>query len=132
MDAIYFDFAKAFATVPRERLLLKCYPHADPKKYADMDTLISDRKITAGSGEWSQVTSGIPQGSALGPLLFLIFINCMPDDIVSSININAHDTIAFKDVQTEDDMLIVQKDVDPRFDWSLKWQLKFNAKNVHT
>ena len=51
----------------------------------------------------------------------------MPDDIMSSIKIFADDTKAFKDVQTQDDMLIFQKDVDSLCDWSLKWQLKFNA-----
>ena len=76
---------------------------------------------------WSQVTSGIPQGSVLGPLLFLLFINDMSDDITSSIKIFADDTKAYKDEQTEDDMLILQKDVDSLCDWSLKWQLKFNA-----
>ena len=53
----------------------------------------------------------------------------MPDDIMSSIKVFADDTKAFKDVQTEDDniMLILQKDVNSLCDWSLKWQLKFNA-----
>ena len=51
----------------------------------------------------------------------------MPDDIASSNKIFADDTKAFKHAQTEDDMLILQKDVDSLCDWSLKWQLKCNA-----
>ena len=51
----------------------------------------------------------------------------MPDDIMSLIKIFAYDTKAFKDVKTEDGMLILQTDVDSLCDWSLKWQLKFNA-----
>ena len=65
----------------------------------------------------------ILQGAVLGPLLFLLFISDMPDDdIVSSVKIFANATKAFKDVQTKDDMLILQKDVDSLCDWSLKWQ----------
>ena len=73
---------------------------------------------------------GILQGSVLGPLLFLLFINDMPDDIMRSVKIFADDTKlgkAFKDVQTENDILISRKDVDSLCDWSLEWQLKFNA-----
>ena len=56
VDAIYFDFAKAFDTVLRERLLLRLvFCPWDPRKCADMDTLISDRKVTAGSGEWCRL-----------------------------------------------------------------------------
>ena len=74
-----------------------------------------------------QVTSGISQGSVLGPLLFLLFINDMPDDIMSSIKIFADDTKAYKDVQTEEDMLTLQKHVYSLCDRSLQWQLNFNA-----
>ena len=69
---------------------------------------------------------GIPQGSVLGPLLFLLYINDMPDDILSPIKIFADDTKVYKYVQTEEDMLILQKDVYALCDWSLKWQLTFN------
>ena len=64
---------------------------------------------------------GYRKGSVLGPLLFLLCINDMPDDIMSSIKIFADDTKAYKDVQTEEDMLTLQKDVDSLCDWSLKW-----------
>ena len=105
MDAIYFDFAKAFDTVPSERLLLKCYAHgiqgSTLTRIRSFLTGRSQRVVVNGAdSSWSQVTSGIPQGSALWPLLFLLFINDMPDDIMSSIKIFADDTKAYKDVQT--------------------------------
>ena len=53
---------------------------------------------------WSHVISVISQGSVSGQLLFLLFINDMPDDITSSVKIFPDDTKAFKDVQTEDDV----------------------------
>ena len=52
-------------------------------------------------------------------VLFLLFINDMPDDIMSSIKIFADDTKVYKDVQTEEDMLTLQKDVYALCDWSL-------------
>ena len=132
MDAIYFDFAKAFDTVPRDRLLLKCYAHGIQGStltwIPSFLTGRSQRVVVKGAdSSWSHVTSGIPQGSVLGPLLFLLLINDIPDDIMSSIKIFADDTNAYKDVQTEEDMLTLQKDVYALCVWSLKWQLSFNA-----
>ena len=84
--------------------------------------------VNGADSSLSLVTSGIPQVSVLGPLLFLLFINDMPDATMRSINIFADNTKAFKDVQTEvNDVLILQKGVDSLCDWSFKWQLKFNA-----
>ena len=132
MDAIYFDFAKAFDTVTRESLLLKCYAHGiQGSTLTWIRSFLTGRSqrvvVNGADSSWSQVTSGISQGSVLGPLLFLLFINYMPAGIMSSIKIFAGDTKAFKDVQTEVDMLTLQKDVYALCDWSLKWQLTFNA-----
>ena len=134
VDAIYFDFAKTFDTVPREGFLLKCFAHGiQGSALTWIRSFLTGRSqrvvVNGADSSWSQVTSGIAQGSVLGPLLFLLFINDMPDDIMSSIKVFADDTKAFKDVQTEDDniMLILLKDVNSLCDWSLKWQLKFNA-----
>ena len=100
-----------------------------------MDTLISDRKVSASwyhlvdgvDSSWSQVTSDIPQGSDLGPLIFLLFINDTPDDIMISVKIFADDTKVFKDVQSEDEMLILRKDVGSLCDWYFKWQLQLDC-----
>ena len=134
VDAIYFDCAKAFDTVPRERLLLKCYAHGiQGSTLTWIRAFLTGRSqrvvVNGADSSWSQVTSGIPQGSVLGPLLFLLFINDMPDGVMSSIKIFADDAKAYKDVQTEEDMLTLQNDVYAcaLCDWSLKWQLTFNA-----
>lgn len=76
---------------------------------------------------WSPVTSGIPQGSGLGPVLFVVFINDMPDNILSTVKVFADDTKAFRDVQNENDVAMLQRDVDTLCEWSFKWQMKFNA-----
>ena len=78
------------------------------------------------------VVSGVPQGSILGPILFLIFINDLPDNINSACKIFADDTKIYSSVNTLDDSNILQGDLDELFNWSMTWRLLFNAtKCVH-
>ena len=72
---------------------------------------------------WSEVTSGIPQGSVLGPLLFTIFINDLPLSITSHIQIFADDTKIYNTVQ---DSGILKNDLDKLVLWSKEWLLPFN------
>ena len=66
------------------------------------------------------VWSGVPQGSVLGPLLFLIFINDLDEDINSNILKFADDTKIFKEVR-------LQADLDKLVLWAQKWQMVFNV-----
>ena len=135
-DAIYLDFAKAFDTVPHRRLIekLKAYGiEGDILKW--IDAFLSHRsQVVKVNGEESfpaLVLSGIPQGSVLGPLLFVIYINDLPDAVKSHIFLFADDTKVFRRIDSVNDSLQLQRDIDALDDWTSKWLLKFNSDKCH-
>ncbi len=75
---------------------------------------------------WTDVLSGIPQGSVLGPLLFVLYINDMSDMVKSLIKLFANDTKVYSRTDDRDSCNALQKDVDALVDWSRTWQLPFN------
>ena len=84
--------------------------------------------VIGGSGSsWKNVTSGVPQGSVLGPLLFVAYINDL-DDVVSISGIKkfADDTKVYREVCSELDATSFQSELDSIFDWSMDWSMFFN------
>ena len=73
------------------------------------------------------MTSGIPQGSVLGPILFVIYINDLPESIVSCVGMFADDTKIWSQVGQSDNHTRLQEDLDRMVSWSLVWQLRFNT-----
>ncbi|CAM4413494.1 unnamed protein product, partial [Caretta caretta] len=77
--------------------------------------------------EWRGVTSGVPQGSVLGPILFNLFINDLEKGVNSEVEKFADDTKLLKIVKTTEDCEELQKDLTKLSDWAKKWQMKFNV-----
>ena len=78
------------------------------------------------------VLSGVPQGSVLGPVLFLIFINDLPDNIRSSVRLFADDCVLYRNIQSPIDCQILQDDLNSLAQWETDWQMKFNVAKCHS
>ena len=132
VDVIYCDFKKAFDTVPHRRLMsvLEYYGVCDPV-LSWIKAFLTDRRqqvmINGCGSEWHPVISGIPQGSVLGPVLFVIFINTMVEkDTDSDIFLFADDAKVSKAIFQETDTTILQNDLDGMVQWTNKSLLQFH------
>lgn len=131
VDVLYLDFQKAFDKVPHGRLLAKVRALGVSGIVADwiQNWLFarSQRVVINGkASEWAPVTSGVPQGSVLGPLLFIIYINDIDVGIISKISKFADDTKLGANVENSKGVLQIQRDLDEIGNWSEKWQMPFN------
>ena len=136
VDVLYLDFAKAFDKVPHQRLLQKLRAHGITDKVNTwIECWLSGRQqrvvLNGKSSEWAPVTSGVPQGSVLGPTCFIIFINDI-DEVVDIVNgfifKFADDTKYGRTVISESDRELMQKDIDNLLKWAETWQMEFNGK----
>ena len=130
VDVVYLDFAKAFDSVPHQRLLCKLESHGISGKLLDWIAAFlvgrQQRVMIQGSkSAWAPVTSGVPQGSVLGPTLFTIFVNDIPTQVDSSVQLFADDTKLYRRVSDGKNSL--QADIDALVNWSEEWLLPFNA-----
>jgi hypothetical protein len=135
VDVIYLDFAKAFDTVPHERLKKKMKAHGiGGALYRWIAAWLSNRKqrvvLNGKESSWEAVLSGVPQGSVLGPLLFTIFINDL-DVAISDLELLikfADDTKISRVIRSDADSAGLQLALNRLIDWSVKWGMLFNVK----
>ena len=136
VDTIYLDFAKAFDTVAHRRLLGKLHAYGIEGQIFDWikDFLTGRSQVVQVNGTRSalaNVISGIPQGSVLGPLLFVIYINDILDNIESDGLLYADDTKIFRCITCKQDAQVLQSDLKALEDWSKKWLLSFHPEKCH-
>jgi hypothetical protein len=129
VDAVYLDFAKAFDSVPHERLLRKIQALGIQGNALQWirDFLVGRCQRVSVNGavsDWAAVRSGVPQGSVLGPVLFVAFINDLPGVVSSLCSMYADDTKVYGAAKNASEL---QVDLDRLVDWADTWQMRFNA-----
>ena len=131
IDVIYMDFQKAFDTVPHTRLISKLKSFNIRNDLVNwIEAFITNRRqkvaVNGKESNWHKVTSGIPQGSVLGPLLFVLYVNDLPDLTKSNTFLFADDIKIFRAITNKNDQDILQQDLSILEQWSDKWLLKFH------
>ena len=120
-DILYLDFSKAFDSVPHEQLLIKLWNHGISGSFWLLlkDYLTNRWQLTSIDGVASSllpVTSGVPQGSILGPLLFVTYINDLPLSISESFPLlYADDCKCLQSNSSPSDCFLLQQDLDSLF-----------------
>ena len=133
VDIFFFDLAKAFDTVPHERLIEKMVESiGDGYIIRWVADYLNERKqrvvIRGAKSNWLEVSSGVPQGSVIGPLLFLIYVNDMPSGINSTLNMFADDTKMTSVVNSEFEKRGIDKDLKILEEWTIQNDMKFNVE----
>ena len=131
IDILYLDFQKAFDKVPHKRLMIKVRSLGIDGEVARwVENWLYDRRqrvvVNGSASDWSPVTSGVPQGSVLGPLLFIIYINDLDDGLVSKVSKFADDTKLGSNVAQLTGVESLREDLRKLGEWSEKWQMPFN------
>ena len=132
-DVIFLDFQKAFDRVSHTHLQTKLqfYGITGDTLLWIMSLLTNRHQAVVVNGSqssWKPVTSGVPQGSVIGPALFLLYINDINHNIRSKIRLFADDSVIYKQIDSQADAIHLQEDLDTLSDWSKKWLMNFNIK----
>ena len=131
IDAVVMDFSKAFDKVAHNRLLYKLERYGiQGNALAWIRGFLTGRTqqvvLDGRTSRAVPVTSGVPQGSVLGPLLFVIYINDINTNITSDIRLFADDTIIYRMIHTTADTARLQDDINTLAKWSYDWQMEFH------
>ena len=122
VDTIYIDIRKAFDSISHRRLLQKLEAYGIEGKVLEWvrDFLKGRRQrvmLNGKSSDWIDVSSGVPQGSVLGPVLFIIYINDMPDMLRKYCKMFADEAKLYSAIETTDDQEELQDDLYDSCDW---------------
>ena len=133
-DSIYLDYAKAFDKVDLKLLISKLKRYGFHNKLIDwIESFLSDREqlvvLNGVHSDIAKVISGVPQGSVLGPLFFILFINDLEQVVVSStVSFFADDTRVSKQIGCYEDCLLLQDDLYRILEWSRRNNMKLHEQ----
>ena len=136
-DLILLDFAKAFDKVSHSKLLFKLsYYGLSKEVLVWIRSFLNNRTQQVVLDNFQSnsipVSSGVPQGSVLGPCLFLFFINDLPDCVSSSVRLFADDTILYRTIRSANDSISLQLDLNKLETWEMDWQMEFNSSKCQS
>ena len=131
------DFAKAFDKVPHRRLLYKLgYYGIRGSIHKWISSWLSEHSqkvvLDGQASDPVPVLSGVPHGLVLGLVLFLIFINDLPENIRSSVRLFADDCVLYRNIKSPIDCQILQDDLNSLAQWETDWHMKFNVGKCHS
>ena len=132
VDCILLDFAKAFDKVSHKKLLAKLrYNGVDGRTLLWIEDFLKNRTqvvvVDDVESEVAPVTSGVPQGTVLGPALFLVYINDLPDGLTSTPRLFADDCLLYRTIDSQADADALQRDLVLLQQWEKTWDMEFAA-----
>ena len=130
-DLVLLDFSKAFDKVNHEKLLYKLHQYGitgNVLQWARGFLCHRTQTVVVDGDESSevQITSGVPQGSVLGPILFLAYINDLPNHVTSKVRLFADDTALYLSLNKQTNSNSLQQDLNNLLVWEHLWDMEFN------
>ena len=137
-DLLILDFSKAFNTVAHRRLLHKIQLYGvTGRTNRWISSWLCDRQqrvvLDGSSSSDSPVLSGVPQGTVLGPLKFLLYVNDIAAKVSpqTTVKLFAVDCLLYRTIESAADSFQLQQGLDSMVDWSNTWLMRFNASKCH-
>ena len=135
-DMIVMDFSKAFDNVSHNKLISSLHEYGiDSTTLEWIRSFLSGRTqsvvVDGAESDSLPVTSGVPQGSVLGPAMFLVYINSLPKGVNSTVRLFAHDTVIYREISAEEDHHTLQADLDTLVQWERGFSMEFHPKKCN-
>ena len=135
-DMIVMDFSKAFDKVSHNKLISSLHEYGiDSTTLEWIRSFLSGRTqsvvVDQAESYSLPVTSGVPQGSVLGPAMFMVYINSLPKGVNSTVRLFADDTVIYREISAEEDHHTLQADLDTLVQWESEFSMEFHPKKCN-